>query len=451
MIRLQRVKRYHHLYIKEIFKVINNNEKHFAVSIIEYANHPISEQAPEKYDMPDNIMNIIEATNLMVVANNEGHNQAIEAYVKAVFNSTLDDQKKFDLLLAKDSDGDPSIRMAFQNGHHQVVEAYVKAVLNSTLDDQKRFDLLLAKISNGGPSIRMAYRELSKLTQLLQFVNDNIDRQSISNTRYTYQLQYKGHTYSVPWSLMQAYDPKVLNDYNAGRILQGLKEDLGKENAAEIISQKLRAPMYGNLWNNTYGVTDQYLNGLMDLDQLNKVIMTYDEKKEVDVKTILHSKLDDQQKFNLLFNGNPSIRMAYRELSKLTQLLQFVNSNIDQQYLNNTRYTYRLQYNGNTYRVPWSLMQAYGPRKFGSYDKGKVLQGLKEDLGNKNAAEIISQKLRAPMYGTFWNNISGVTNHYLNSLVNSIQPNKVVMTENEFSLFNSKKELNNNEFNKFLG
>ncbi|WP_116963334.1 hypothetical protein [Fastidiosibacter lacustris] len=122
--------------------------------------------------------------------------------------------------------------------------------------------------------------DIDKLSKLLEFVNDNIDQQYLNNTRYTYQLQYKGHTYSVPWSLMQAYDPRKLGSYDENRILQGLKEDLEKENAAEVISQKLRAPMYGTIWNNTYGVTNQYLNSLVNASQFNEVIMTADEKKE---------------------------------------------------------------------------------------------------------------------------------------------------------------------------
>ena len=124
---------------------------------------------------------------------------------------------------------------------------------------------------------------------------------------------------------------------------------------------------------------------------------------------------------------------------KLTQLLEFINDNIDPAYKNNSSYTYQLSHAGKTYNVPWSLMQAYDARTFGSYDHAKILAGLKEDLGQDDAAQVIAQKLRAPMYGAVWNNTHGVTNTYLETLANSTELNKVITTEkkdNEFSLFN---------------
>ncbi len=135
---------------------------------------------------------------------------------------------------------------------------------------------------------------------------------------------------------------------------------------------------------------------------------------------------------------------------KLTQLLEFIDKNIDPAYQNNSRYTYKLSYAGETYNVPWSLMQAYDSRTFGSYDHAKILAGLKEDLGKDDAAQVIAQKLRAPMYGTVWNNTRGVTEKYLETLANSTELSKVIMTEkndNEFNLFNRENYNPSNQTN----
>ncbi|WP_440617579.1 hypothetical protein [Cysteiniphilum sp. 6C5] len=128
--------------------------------------------------------------------------------------------------------------------------------------------------------------------------------------------------------------------------------------------------------------------------------------------------------------------------TKLESLLAFVDKNIDKDYINNSRYTYHLNHNGKDYDVPWSLMQAYDPRTFGSYDSDKIISGLKADLKQENSADIIAQKLKAPMYGKLYNNTYGVSNKYTECLKNPKQLN------NEFSLFNPENQIGLKEFSK---
>ncbi|WP_119328468.1 hypothetical protein [Cysteiniphilum halobium] len=121
----------------------------------------------------------------------------------------------------------------------------------------------------------------TKLESLLAFVDKNIDKDYINNSRYTYQLTYEGQKYNVPWSLMQAYDSRTFGSYDSAKIISGLKADLAQESSADIIAQKLKAPMYGRLYNNTYGVSKEYLECLKNSKQFNdEVIMTADEKKD---------------------------------------------------------------------------------------------------------------------------------------------------------------------------
>ena len=55
-----------------------------------------------------------------------GHAEAIKAYVEAILNSSLPISYKQELLAAKEPlDGTPGLFMALQNGHTEAVEAYV--------------------------------------------------------------------------------------------------------------------------------------------------------------------------------------------------------------------------------------------------------------------------------------------------------------------------------------
>ncbi|WHN64819.1 hypothetical protein [Cysteiniphilum sp. QT6929] len=147
-----------------------------------------------------------------------------------------------------------------------------------------------------------------KLESLLAFVDKNIDKDYINNSRYTYQLTYEGNKYNVPWSLMQAYDSRTFGSYDSAKVISGLKADLEQENSADIIAQKLKAPMYGRLYNNTYGVSKEYLECLKNSQQFNdEVILTVDEKKDT------WSVEKNNNEFSLF---NPENQIGLKEFSK---------------------------------------------------------------------------------------------------------------------------------------
>ncbi|GGG01172.1 MULTISPECIES: hypothetical protein [Cysteiniphilum] len=148
----------------------------------------------------------------------------------------------------------------------------------------------------------------TKLESLLAFVDKNIDKGYINNSRYTYQLTYEGNKYNVPWSLMQAYDSRTFGSYDSAKVISGLKADLEQENSADIIAQKLKAPMYGRLYNNTYGVSKEYLECLKNSQQFNdEVILTVDEKKDT------WSVEKNNNEFSLF---NPENQIGLKEFSK---------------------------------------------------------------------------------------------------------------------------------------
>lgn len=88
----------------------------------------------------------------------EGHTQAIEAYVNVVLTTdALSDDQKFKLLQAKNLEGDSGLFMAFQEGHTQAIKAYIDAVLvTKTLREDQKFELLQAKNSEGDSGLFIA-------------------------------------------------------------------------------------------------------------------------------------------------------------------------------------------------------------------------------------------------------------------------------------------------------
>jgi hypothetical protein len=124
-----------------------------------------------------------------------------------------------------------------------------------------------------------------KLTNLLQFIHSNTTSPEEGNSQlstYTHPIEYDNKTYNIPWSVMHAYDPKIVGRYDSETLINGLKADLVKSNASEIIAEKLLSPMYGVWWNNKYGVSEAYLETLKSPNELYKKIKYADkaDKKE---------------------------------------------------------------------------------------------------------------------------------------------------------------------------
>ncbi len=338
----------------------------------------------------------------------------------------------------------------------------LKQLENGNENPKYTFEILEQDIKLEQDTRKNRAKVEEKLTQLLQFVNDNIDQQYLNNTRYTYQLQYKGHTYSVPWSLMQAYDPRKFGSYDENRILQGLKADLGKENAVEIISQKLRAPMYGTIWNNTYGVTNQYLNSLVNASQFNEVIMTADEKKGTYQSYFLNELSE------ILFDNQKMIDA----LVALEVLRSKTGEKLDNSVIKagleglNTANLFDYQTIADNYKLDSSIsaeaLDQYGVKSNSWSEAQRLFFGTAITCAaNKTFQHFIPQdheinsendfkKLEylKPTGGLYQDLIK---NSIYQDIIQSAKNNWAVEKDNEFSLFNPKNQeylLANNNLNK---
>lgn len=122
-----------------------------------------------------------------------------------------------------------------------------------------------------------------RLKNLLQFIHSHTDSPESINSKlgtYTYSIEYNGKSYNVPWSLMHAYNAKVVGKYDDIMVINGLKEDLAKPDASKVIADKLRSPMYGVLYNNKYGVSEKYVDTVKSPTELYKKIKYSDKKIE---------------------------------------------------------------------------------------------------------------------------------------------------------------------------
>ncbi|WP_116963754.1 hypothetical protein [Fastidiosibacter lacustris] len=178
--------------------------------------------------------------------------------------------------LSKTHKGEPLIK------NSGLIATSVLPFLTRQSTDKKMLAELQKKnheiLKNGSPANNIE----QKLTNLLQFIHSHTAVPEEVNSQlstYTYKLEHAGQTYNVPWSVMQAYDPKSAGNYDSTMVINRLKQDLAKVNASDIIAQKLLSPMYGVLWNNKHGVSTEYIETLKSSNALYKEIK-YSDKKE---------------------------------------------------------------------------------------------------------------------------------------------------------------------------
>ena len=122
----------------------------------------------------------------------DGHSQAVEAFMNRVLSSRLSKREKEKLLAAKDCYGTPAFFMALENEHVKAVVAFMTHVLSSDLSDQQKIILLMGKKTNGIP------RVLARLYNRHQgLLNTYLDKLLASSIAYSLEKELVRH-YAPP-------------------------------------------------------------------------------------------------------------------------------------------------------------------------------------------------------------------------------------------------------------
>ena len=113
----------------------------FAINIHVYKNGQQNYVYEDKFNHYDADLVSQVKSNFIKLAFQDGHAEAIKAFVDGVLESNLDNAVKKELLLAKNADDVPSIKIAFQNGHAEAIKAFVDGVLASNLGNEVKSGL----------------------------------------------------------------------------------------------------------------------------------------------------------------------------------------------------------------------------------------------------------------------------------------------------------------------
>ncbi|MBK2027024.1 hypothetical protein IB643_02480 [Allofrancisella guangzhouensis] len=107
----------------------------------------VNQVYPLDYSISDLEIKGKNEETLLYLALQNGHTEAVRAYVNAILNADISAAlNKLTLLEAKDSKGTPGLFMALQKGHTETVKVYIQAVLESTSTNQTdKFWILLAR------------------------------------------------------------------------------------------------------------------------------------------------------------------------------------------------------------------------------------------------------------------------------------------------------------------